>query len=187
MLRSLGANSNDPQSITIPGTDCPAKTILEQELAALASRVQQLEARAAATTKALPDTPSDFQPASPFALPLSGANRLPLPGLELGPDAIDLDREAQLEFLQAKLKFHEEEIQENRKKLRVLMQETEKVRNVPQVPANEASKIDRLQRELKKSQQANEAFSKALREIGEIVTAGTFCVFVLPRLTRRLM
>jgi len=35
-----------------------------------------------------------------------------------------------------------------------------------------SDKVERLQRELKKSQQANEAFSKALREIGAIVTAG---------------
>lgn len=40
------------------------------------------------------------------------------------------------------------------------------------VVAETSDKVERLQRELKKSQQANEAFSKALREIGSIVTAG---------------
>ena len=40
------------------------------------------------------------------------------------------------------------------------------------VVAETSDKVERLQRELKKSQQANEAFSKALREIGAIVTAG---------------
>ena len=40
------------------------------------------------------------------------------------------------------------------------------------VVAENSDKVERLQRELKKSQQANEAFSKALREIGAIVTAG---------------
>ena len=35
-----------------------------------------------------------------------------------------------------------------------------------------SDRVERLQRELKKSQQANRAFSEALREIGVIITAG---------------
>ena len=59
------------------------------------------------------------------------------------------------------------------------MEEAQKAKQAPQLPIDEATKVERLHRELKKSQQANEAFSKALREIGEIVTAGTFSLVTL--------
>lgn len=176
VLRSLAKPDfqplGDAVATTIPGEDTPAKKGLEQELTALLHRMRELETRAASTkSQALPETPNEFvPPTSPFSLPLAGSLPLPSPVLDLDPS----DAQAQLEFLQAKCKAHEEEIKENKKKIRELRQETDKVRMVPQVPANEATKIDRLQRELKKSQQANEAFSKALREIGEIVTAGMY-------------
>jgi osomolarity two-component system sensor histidine kinase NIK1 len=180
---------SEDSAISIPGEDTAEKKELERELKALVHRVRQLETRAVSTNgQTFPETPNEFiAPASPFSLASVGSNRHPSPGpLSLtgrtGSPGSDASDQSQLEYLQAKCKYHEQEIQENKKKLRDLLQETERVKTVPQVPADEASKIDRLQRELKKSQQANNAFSKALREIGEIVTAGMrFAVFLLVR------
>jgi osomolarity two-component system sensor histidine kinase NIK1 len=188
VLRSLAKGDlsayADDTAISIPGEDTADKRELELELRALVHRVRQLEARAASTNnQTLPETPNEFAPpSSPFSLTSVGSNRHPSPvPLSVmqrtgspGSDASDQSNQSQLEYLQAKCKSHEQEIQENRKKLKDLLQETERVKAVPQVTFHEASNIDRLQRELKKSQQANEAFSKALREIGEIVTAGTY-------------
>ncbi|KAI5802820.1 hypothetical protein FPQ18DRAFT_300934 [Pyronema domesticum] len=171
----------DDAAISIPGDDTAEKKELETELKALIRRIRQLEARAASTNhQTLPETPNEFAPpASPFSMASVGSNRHPSPvPLNVmhrtgspGSDTSEQSDRSQLEYLQAKCKSHEQEIQENRKKLRDLLQETERVKAVPQAKFSEASKIERLQRELKKSQQANEAFSKALREIGEIVTA----------------
>lgn len=172
--------------IVIPGEDTAERKDLEKELRALVHRVRQLEARAAsANNQTFPETPNENAiPSSPFSLSSIGSHRHPSPvpiksghiptrdGLHSSSPGSDVSDQSHLEFLQQKCKSHEQEIQENRKKLKDLMDETEKVKQAPMVPMDEASKIERLQRELKKSQQANEAFSKALREIGEIVTAG---------------
>jgi len=184
LIRSLAkgdhhAFGDEAIAISLPGDDTAEKKELECELKSLVLRMRQLEARAASTNgQTFPETPNEFvPPASPFSMASVGSNRHPSPvplaltGRTASPGS-DASDQSQLEYLQAKCKYHEQEIQENKKKLRDLLQETERVKTVPQVPADEASKIDRLQRELKKSQQANEAFSKALREIGEIVTAG---------------
>lgn len=180
IIQSLarGDTSFPPQDlkIALPGDDSPEKKALEKELRDLVGRVRKLEARAAITNgQTFPETPNEFSPSSPFAFNTGNNNRhpSPVPGL-ISPatDGPDQSNQSQLEFLQQKCKSHEKEIQENRKKLKDLIDETERVKRVPQVPIHEAEKIDRLQRELNKSQQANEAFSKALREIGEIVTAG---------------
>lgn len=182
LIRSLANGDHQAfgdEATSLPGNDTPEKKELERELKSLVLRVRQLEARAASTNgQTFPETPNEFvPPASPFSMASVGSNRHPSPvPLALtgraGSPGSEVSHQSQLEYLQAKCKYHEQEIQENKKKLRDLIQETERVKTVPQVPADEASKIDRLQRELKKSQQANEAFSKALREIGEIVTAG---------------
>lgn len=170
--------NSDELKISIPGEDTPEKRELEDELRALVTRVRKLEDRAATTNgQTFPETPNEsVVPMSPFSLAtVTGRHPSPVPGLEAlrgGSPGSDESDQSQLEFLQQKCKSHEQEIRENRKQLKNLMEETERVKNAPQVPIDEASKIDRLQRELKKSQQANEAFSKALREIGEIVTAG---------------
>ncbi|KAI5858810.1 hypothetical protein BZA05DRAFT_14558 [Tricharina praecox] len=181
LIRSLANGDHQAfgdEATSLPGNDTPEKKELERELKSLVLRVRQLEARAASTNgQTFPETPNEFvPPASPFSMASVGSNRHPSPvPLALtgraGSPGSEVSHQSQLEYLQAKCKYHEQEIQENKKKLRDLIQETERVKTVPQVPADEASKIDRLQRELKKSQQANEAFSKALREIGEIVTA----------------
>jgi osomolarity two-component system sensor histidine kinase NIK1 len=178
---------SEDSAISIPGEDSAEKKELERELKALVHRVRHLETRAVSTNgQTFPETPNEFiAPASPFSLASVGSNRHPSPGPfslgRTGSPGSDVSDQSQLEYLQAKCKYHEQEIQENKKKLRDLLQETERVKTVPQVPADEASKIDRLQRELKKSQQANEAFSKALREIGEIVTAGMCFAALLAR------
>lgn len=186
IIRSLA--KGDAQSfdegfpISIPGEDSPEKLDLERELKALVYRIRHLETRAASTNNhILPETPNEAAaPSSPFSSALLGSNRHPSPipskGVvydlfgEDGPGS-DASERTQLEYLQAKCKSHEQEILENRRELRDIMLEMERVKMTPQVPINEATKIDRLQKELKKSQQANEAFSKSLREIGEIVTA----------------
>lgn len=167
-------NSDEPK-ISIPGEDTPEKRELEDELRALVNRVRKLEGRAASTNgQTFPETPNELAgPMSPFSLAARQASPVPgLTGLRSTSPGSDESDQSQLEYLQQKCKAHEEEIRENRLVLENLLQETRSIENTPKVPIQEVSKVDRLQRELKKSQQANEAFSKALREIGEIVTAG---------------
>lgn len=173
----------EEQKITLPGHDTFDKRSLERELMSLVQRIQHLEAKAEAAGQLFPDTPNENgAPSSPFSL----VGRHPSPisiqgglisvrdGQRNGssPTSDASDQSHQLEFLHQHVKSQEQEIQENRKIMKNLMEEAEKAKQAPQMPMDEATKVERLQRELKKSQQANEAFSKALREIGEIVTAG---------------
>jgi osomolarity two-component system sensor histidine kinase NIK1 len=163
IIRSLANGDSqsfgDNSSICIPGKDTTEKQELERELRALVNRIRQLEARAASTnSQTFPETPNEsMAPVSP----LPPALRDP-PGDSLGPVV------PPLVYFHEQCSSHQNIIDERRARLQELI---ETVKIAPQVPIDEASKIDRLQRELNKSQKANEAFSKSLREIGEIVTA----------------
>lgn len=174
----------EEQKITLPGHDTFDKRSLERELMSLVQRIQHLESKAEAAGQLFPDTPNENgAPSSPFSLVGRHPSPIPIQGGLISvrdgqrngssPTSDASDQSHQLEFLHQHVKSQEQEIQENRKIMKNLMEEAEKAKQAPQMPMDEATKVERLQRELKKSQQANEAFSKALREIGEIVTAGT--------------
>lgn len=172
---------SEEQRLTLPGHDTFDKRSLERELISLVQRIQHLESKANAVSQHFPDTPNEngalFSPFSlvgrhPSPIPIQGGLVRDEEGNGSSPTSDSSEQSHQLEFLHKHVKSQEQEIQENRKIMKNLMEEAEKAKQTPHIPIDEATKVERLQRELKKSQQANEAFSKALREIGEIVTAG---------------
>ncbi|KAL2180381.1 uncharacterized protein P884DRAFT_255485 [Thermothelomyces heterothallicus CBS 202.75] len=162
------AVTNACPSVRLPGPDTVEKLELERELAALVTRVQQLEARAnSAATNVFPDTPNETSD-SPFAddrgrprprfpshLSRNGFIDEALEGLREHVDdqskLLDSQRQ-ELDGVNAQL-LEQKQLQE--KALAIIEQE----------------RVATLERELWKHQKANEAFQKALREIGEIVTA----------------
>lgn len=162
------AISNACPSVRLPGPDSIEKIELERELAALVNRVQQLEARAnSAATNVFPDTPNETsdtifaddrgrpRPKYPHQIPRNGFIDEALEGLREHVDdqskLLDSQRQ-ELDGVNAQL-LEQKQLQE--KALAIIEQE----------------RVATLERELWKHQKANEAFQKALREIGEIVTA----------------
>jgi osomolarity two-component system sensor histidine kinase NIK1 len=154
--------------VRLPGPDTAEKIELERELAALVLRVQQLEARAnSPATHVFPDTPNETadtifaddksrpRPKYPANLPRNGFIDEALEGLREHVDdqskLLDSQRQ-ELDGVNAQL-LEQKQLQE--KALAIIEQE----------------RVATLERELWKHQKANEAFQKALREIGEIVTA----------------
>ncbi|KAI6785556.1 Histidine protein kinase-like protein [Emericellopsis cladophorae] len=189
-VASLAADPKSPSvippklggDVKLPGRETPAKRNLEVELHKLSLRVAELESRAAAavtfpeTPNEGPDSlfgddagasPSGSRPTSsrPKGLPNVGHDRPGFMPRQLTKEALEglrehvddqsklLDSQRQeLAGVNAQL-LEQKQLQENA--LRMLEQE----------------RVATLERELWKHQKANEAFQKALREIGEIVTA----------------
>lgn len=190
LIASLATDPRSPPTIPsglgakikLPGRDTPPKRTLENELQKLALRVAQLENRASTAT-ILPETPNETndslfgddagssssatRPATKpkVVYPARGTIYTPkfqrpltniaLEGLRDHVDdqskLLDNQRE-ELAGVNAQL-LEQKQLQE--RALEVLEQE----------------RVATLERELWKHQKANEAFQKALREIGEIVTA----------------
>lgn len=162
-------SATDCPNIRLPGSDTPAKADLERELSALALRVQHLEAKVnSSSANVFPDTPNETvdplfaderaragKPKYPPALPRNGFIDEALEGLREHVDdqskLLDSQRQ-ELAGVNAQL-LEQKQLQE--KALAIIEQE----------------RVATLERELWKHQKANEAFQKALREIGEIVTA----------------
>ncbi|KAF3929835.1 hypothetical protein ABW20_dc0105424 [Dactylellina cionopaga] len=158
----------------LPGEDTEEKRALEKELLALASRIRLLELKASAVNpKFFPETPNDGpQPVlappetsffnddilSTIALPSNGTSQQ----IHIEPD---------LEVLKQHIKAQEGEIQSHGKNVEVLVEEINQHQHALQNVNQEYSRVEMLEKELRKSQRANLAFQKALREIGEIVTA----------------
>ena len=196
-------NGTVPKSerILLPGPDTISKAALEQELSALATRIQLLEARASATSgRSLPNTPNE-----PETVPETSVTQNPYPqrpphyrtlsdfkGLRnsfinkilaetattsmSGSDgqAVQLTMEQmgsirdhitqQAEHIQSQKNF----IDNVNTQLLLQKEETEKALGGLSTGVED---IDSLKREMQKHQQANFAFQKSLREIGNIVTA----------------
>ncbi len=172
VVRYLAADpanlTSPPPSLYLPGPDTAEKTDLERELAALVLRVKQLEARAnSASVNVFPDTPNETADSLfaddenkqrskfPAALPRNGFIDSALENLRGHVDdqskLLDSQRQ-ELDGVNAQL-LEQKQLQE--KALAIIEQE----------------RVATLERELWKHQKANEAFQKALREIGEIITA----------------
>ena len=190
IVAALAADPKSPGSLPVlgsnvklPGRDTPAKRQLEEELQKLSMRVATLESRAAAAAT-FPETPNetndslfgDDSGSSPSTSRSSSKTKFPphhqgsllstnlkssqltVKALEGLRDHVDdqsklLDSQRQeLAGVNAQL-LEQKQLQE--RALEVLEQE----------------RVATLERELWKHQKANEAFQKALREIGEIVTA----------------
>jgi osomolarity two-component system sensor histidine kinase NIK1 len=184
-----GTQMNGMLSILLPGDDTPAKRALEQELGSLMLRVRQLEVKAGSPNgQTLPDTPNESALSSPFAettptrsskssaarqqlvTSLLASRESPSPqGTQHFTKLSDEDLEALREYVteqSRQLESLKMELAGVNAQLLVQKQLQEQA-----LKAVEVERVAALERELRKHQQANEAFQKALREIGEIVTA----------------
>lgn len=183
------------QGVKLPGPDSPSKAALEYEIAALVARVQHLEAKASTVNNGnLPDTPNESGAPSAFADVLTGSQHRArskssaarqsnnMSSSLTGRDEATGERPQKLpklsndqliETLQQEIVDQAEQIKEGKLKQSAIEARMEEQAQHQQHLINqfEAKRVASLERELKKHQQANEAFQKALREIGEIITA----------------
>jgi osomolarity two-component system sensor histidine kinase NIK1 len=197
ILRCLAVSGSVPQpniqsnqGVKLPGPDTPSKHELEREIAALVARVQNLEAKA--NNQAQSDTPNEIGAPSAFADVLTGgggnrnarkaASRQQLVNSLLAsrdapagerPQKYTKLTDEDLETLREHVDDQSKQLDSQKSELAMVntqllhqKQLQEKALNVLKV-----ERVAALERELKKHQQANEAFQKALREIGEIITA----------------
>lgn len=193
IVQSLAADGSTPMSlpfkadarIELPGRDTPAKRSLEAELAKLAQRIEKLENRAHASV-AFPETPNEvhdslFGDDSEATSPSSSNSRpIPRPKFQREGTASDdpslagspLTDEA-LESLQEKVLDQEKGISSARQEISSVSAQLLEQKELQEQAffKIEQERVATLERELWKHQKANEAFQKALREIGEIVTA----------------
>ena len=189
--RDCSARGASAYRVSLPGNNTDAKQTLDNELAALAWRIRQLEARANhVQSQAFPDTPNEFAgPASPFGgsnglAAIKNGSPLPLrPGSGSARNAHVSDLLAQRangrtfsEEDLGHLREHvEKQSQEIKSQRNTIAKVSEQLREQQEKAARtfvkvENEDINRLGRELLKHQQANEAFQKALKEIGTIIT-----------------
>jgi osomolarity two-component system sensor histidine kinase NIK1 len=200
ILQCLATSAHEPppnfhsnQGVKLPGADTPAKLNLEREIAALVARVQSLEAKAITVNhQALPDTPNELGAPSAFADVLTGgsANRSPknaasrqqlvnsLLATRDGPFGERPQKftklsDEELEALREHVAHQSKELDSQKSELAGVNAQLLQQKQLQEQALNvlEVERVAALERELKKHQQANEAFQKALREIGEIVTA----------------
>ena len=178
--------------VKLPGADSDAKVNLELEIAALMARVETLEAKSIIANKlTLPDTPNELGRSFPFGDVRNGLSpgrngegvtsnqqAVNLPpgfsdGFEEQPYECIKVAEEDLRILQEGIEDQSKQLNSQRSMLGTVDDHLFQQRQL-QERANglvEAVHISSLERELRKHQQANEAFQKALREIGEIITA----------------
>lgn len=193
IVKSLAPDSHAPPSthrgagklIELPGADTFEKHQLERELAALVSRVHQLETRANSTGIAnFPDTPNetadsvfgDDAASSPSGIGRDASKSRPgsigRNGNTVIEKAVPLTDEA-LEGLREHVDDQSKLLDSQRQELagvkaQLIQQEQLQERALAII---EQERVATLERELWKHQKANEAFQKALREIGDILTA----------------
>ena len=199
-------NGTKGESITLPGPDNIAKSTLEQELSALASRISNLEAKASANgdvtrspslqqqRRSLPPSPCDgmLEPTQPKKAHARHSSTVTTPHesqdawvnslLSTSNDALAIGDEEkqkvthltedQTTLLRNHVAKQDATIKELKETLDELTDQLQQQKDHNDTVKSQGfQKIDALKRELAKHQQANLAFSKALREIGNIVTA----------------
>ncbi|KAH7113175.1 hypothetical protein B0J13DRAFT_657387 [Dactylonectria estremocensis] len=187
IVASIAPDSRSPGSIPVgvasnvklPGRETPAKRNLEIELQKLVLRVGKLEGQASTTTTTFPETPNETMDS------LFGENGLSLPsrpntkvfhaqGTLHSPHmpSIHLTKEA-LEGLRDHVDDQSNLLDCQREELTGVNAQLLEQKQLQEraLEVLDQERIATLERELWKHQKANEAFQKALREIGEIVTA----------------
>lgn len=159
-------------SIKLPGRENPAKRTLELELEKLALRISQLESRASVSATAVfPETPNEVSDTlfndevENGASPVASQPRL--------SQAQQSQAQQALQGLRDHVDDQSKLLDSQRQELagvnaQLLEQKQLQERALQMI---ELERVATLERELWKHQKANEAFQKALREIGEIVTA----------------
>jgi osomolarity two-component system sensor histidine kinase NIK1 len=191
ILRSLATSSNgdSPKGagpVMLPGPTSSAKRQLEAELSSLVGRVSRLEQKANIINhQTLPVTPNEIGAPSPFADVLTGGQKkhgssrqhasnsvLGSPSDERPQKVAKVGDESLPETAFEKVLDQAAQIQHSKQECEMLRQSLVDIQSQhKQKNREEVMRVETLERELKKHQQANEAFQKALREIGEIVTA----------------
>ncbi|KAK8930360.1 Histidine protein kinase NIK1 [Metarhizium anisopliae] len=184
---SSSLSSSIGSRVTLPGPETAAKRALEIELQKLSLRVGQLENRASASASAVfPETPNEVNDSifgddagsSPAGNRGAISNKSKLAHAHQGsldcPKLLprQLTKEA-LEGLRDHVDDQSKLLDSQRQELagvnaQLLEQKELQERALAML---EQERVATLERELWKHQKANEAFQKALREIGEIVTA----------------
>jgi osomolarity two-component system, sensor histidine kinase NIK1 len=191
------SNIQSNQGVKLPGENTPAKLALEQEIGALVARIQRLEGKAATVNhQNLPDTPNETGAPSAFADVLTGgqarspsknavtsaATRQQLVNSLLAsreapsgerPQKFTKLSDEELEALREHVDDQSKQLYNQKTELAGVNAQLLQQKQLQEQALNvlEVERVAALERELKKHQQANEAFQKALREIGEIVTA----------------
>ena len=176
---SIGSN------LKLPGPETPAKAKLEAELQKLSLRITQLENRGSAPT-VFPETPNEAadslfgaDDAGSFASGGRPAGFKPkvLPSHQGSFDSPtvmprQLTKEA-LEGLRDHVDDQSKLLDSQRQELAGVNAQLMEQKHIQEraLAVLEQERVATLERELWKHQKANEAFQKALREIGEIVTA----------------
>lgn len=185
------ADQNATGIYSLPGGETAAKKSLELELSALAARIHYLESKASTIgNQALPDTPNEFAGVlSPFSTngssnAVRNNNTMPIrsgSGSARNAHVLNLlagrtNGRAFSEEDLAHLREHvEKQAQEIKSQRDTVASVGEQLREQQEKAARtivnvQNEDINILQRELWKHQQANEAFQKALQEIGTIIT-----------------
>lgn len=197
IVRGLAADSNVSapaaraggvdKIMELPGPQTPEKLALQQELAALAQRIHHLETRANSTGIAtFPDTPNEttdsvFGDESASSPSGPGRDAKPKPitvnrnggaveqALKAGVPLTDEALEGLREHVDDQSKLLDSQRQELAGVKAQLLQQEQLQEKA--LAIMEQERVATLERELWKHQKANEAFQKALREIGDILTA----------------
>ena len=181
------------QGVKLPGVDTDAKLAFEHEIAALVARIQRLEAKAnTVNNQTLPDTPNETGAPSAFADVLVGSTNRPTaksaatrqqlvnsllasrePPSGERPQKFTKVSDEELEALREHVDEQSKLLDSQKSELAGVNAQLLEQKQLQEQALNilEVERVTALERELKKHQQANEAFQKALREIGEIVTA----------------
>jgi osomolarity two-component system, sensor histidine kinase NIK1 len=191
----ISPHAQNNHGVKLPGADTPEKLAFERDLGALIARIQVLETKAiTANQPALPDTPNEIGAPSAFADVLTGgvaargnsvksaaARQQLVNSLLAAREAPSGERPAkftkvsdeELEALREHVDDQTKQLDSQKHELKSVNDQLlqQKRRQEDALNVLEVERVAALERELKKHQQANEAFQKALREIGEIVTA----------------
>ncbi|TVY87070.1 Histidine protein kinase, partial [Lachnellula willkommii] len=194
ILKCLATNSGLESTrisrpVSLPGAATAGKLQLEHELSSLVGRVQRLEQKATVVNhQNLPITPNETGAPSGFAEVVTGGQRRSPPTRQQLVNSFN-SRDGPTDERPQKVQrvspdIHRPEVLEERVLDQAAQIRQAKVANegleqklldfiLEQEKKNrqELERVLTLERELRKHQQANEAFQKALREIGEIVTA----------------
>jgi len=194
IVKSLAASPKAPSpgpvgtnsQIRLAGPEGAAKEALERELSALVLRIQHLEAKATGSNPPnFPATPNETadslfgeESSSPNVTSQvthrsnSGTGRYNGAAEERNTKGFPLTDEA-LEGLREHIDDQSKVLDSQRQELTSVSEQLLEQKQLQEKALRvlEEERVAALERELWKHQKANEAFQKALREIGEIVTA----------------
>lgn len=194
-------NGSKADRLNLPGPDTPDRAQLKNEISALTSRIRLLEERASlADTRSLPITPNEadtmaggkpVDPHTKHTSRKSSVHRRERSASEASNKLVtallsvhgkNKDGERLVELSEQQLRMIQDHNDEQAARIESQSKIIEKVEQQLETQEAETKKalddlstgvedIGSLKRELVKHQQANMAFQKSLREIGNIVTA----------------